>query len=90
MQTSNVLTPPPAARPFVPEVVRSPAGTAKKESSKVKAQPRVRVVPDFRSPALGLFQRVGEGRAVHRWETLVFILLGISAAVSIALAFLWV
>ena len=90
MQTSNVLTPLPATRPFVPEVVKPPPGAAKKECSKVKAQPRVRVVLDFRSPALSLFQHAAEGRAVHRWETLVFVLLGISAAASIALAFLWI
>ena len=87
MQTPNVLTEPPPIRPFVPAVVNPAPAQGKKESAKVKAQPRLRVVPDFRSPALGLFHRATEGRAVHRWETLIFVLLGLSALLSIALAF---
>ena len=85
MESSNVLTPPPA-RPLIPA---SPSTTqkAKKGNPRPKDQPRLRRAPHFTSPALGLFHRAKEARGIHRRETLVFILLSLTGAISIALAF---
>jgi hypothetical protein len=79
MKTSDLLPPP---RPFVPTLLAPP-------TKRVARRPKVKVSrPEFRSPSFGLFHRANTGRAVHRWETLVFLLLGLSGLVSIALAFL--
>jgi hypothetical protein len=85
MESSNVLTPPPA-RPFIPA---GPSTTqkAKKGNPRPKDQPRLRGAPDFTSPTHGLFHRANEGSAIHLWETLVFILLGLTGVMSITLAF---
>jgi len=80
MKTSDLLTPPP--RPFVPRLFPKPKPTGGKNRT------QLRVAPDFSSPSLGLFHRAMACRALHRWETAVFVLLGVSGIVAIAMAFL--
>lgn len=81
MKTPDLLTPP---RPFVPRLFPAP----KPKPTVGKNRTQLRVAPDFRSPSLGLFHRARACRAIHRWETAVFVLLGVSGLVAIAMAFL--
>jgi hypothetical protein len=82
MKTPDLLTPPP--RPFVPRLFPPP----KPKPAGHKNRTQSLAAPDFSSPTLGLFHRAKAGRALYRWETVLFVLLGVSGLVAIVMAFL--
>lgn len=83
MKTPDLLTPPPP-RPFVPRLFPAPKPKTKGDKNRTL----LRVAPDFSSPSLGLFHRARACLAIHQWETVVFVLLGVSGVAAIAMAFL--